>query len=227
MTCSYDFQGQPWDANETPKTAAFIGDSVLGSAGAIISALTKQRCHVPSIWAISGAAPCDFIGGYDAYLTEHNPGHIWRVSLAFVGNATSACMEASLGWSPPATLTQAQQNAIVHQYELDIRTLVQANLDHNARTYLILPPKMAAGTWHGQINDELVTMLTQVADAFGGVGIDSGPRDLLTPGGVYRSTIALNGTERRLRHTDGTHLAAPMGTWLYAAGAVVAPTLDA
>ena len=42
------------------------------------------------------------------------------------------------------------------------------------------------------------------------------PQDVLTPGAAYRATLELHGRPARMRHRDGTHLLAPVGTSLNA-----------
>ena len=117
---------------------------------------------------------------------------------------------------PPAVLSQAQQNGVVYLYERDIRAMIRWDLAHNIPTVLVLPPRMGAGTWHGQVNDELVTMLNRVGAYYGGVWTNPAPRDLLSPRGVY--VDAVDGY--LVRHTDRTHLYQPLGQELYAAGVI-------
>jgi hypothetical protein len=59
-------------------------------------------------------------------------------------------------------------------------------------------------------------MLNRVGAAYGGVWTNPLPRDLLAPRGVYVDTL----DGYRVRHTDRTHLYAPLGQELYAAGVV-------
>jgi hypothetical protein len=222
--CTYAFQGATWDANEATRTVSVVGDSVVGQAGPPMSTMGQQRCHTVDVWALSGGAPCDLLSEYGSHMLAVAPS---RVTLAFVGNATSPCMMAHMGWSDtPATLTQAQQDSIAYWYEVDLRAMIRWNLDHNIRTYILLPMQMQQGTWHGQMTTELISRYNHAADSYGGVSVDDSARNELTPGGVYRATVTVNGQARRLRHTDGTHLAAPYGTWSYASAVLGTILLD-
>jgi hypothetical protein len=201
----------------------YVGDSVLGQAGAVLTALGQQRCHTIRVWAVAGAAPCDVLDGYGAQLANSRPS---VVSFAFIGNATSSCMVQRMGWSrPPAHLTPDQVERIGYWYEADLRVLIRWNLAHGLKTLLVLPMQMDSGTWHGQMTDELISRYTRIAHEYRAVDVDDGPRDALTPGGVYRAGITVDGVPVAVRHRDGTHLAAPAGTWTWAAAALIAPTL--
>src|SRR5882757_4976731 len=209
--CTYPFHDATWDNGEAPTSVNYVGDSLMGQVGPELTLLGQQRCHTSDVWANPGSAPCDFGPDYGSHIQPLAPRN---VSFGFVGNATSACMLAHLGWAYiPAHLTADQISLIGYWYEVDLRALVRWNLANNIRTFLILPPEMNRGTWHGQMTDELIARYTRIADSYGGVGVDDGPRTVLTPGGVYRATVTLDGHAVTLRHTDGTHLAAPMGTW--------------
>jgi hypothetical protein len=220
--CTYPYQGATWDQNEAPSTVEYVGDSLTAQVGPVLTTLGGQRCHTIDVWATPGGAPCDFLPGYGAHTAAVAPR--W-VSIGFVGNATSQCMLDHIGWSrPPAHLTADQVSLIGYWYETDLRAMVRWNLANNIRTLLILPPQMNRGTWHGQMTDELIARYQRVAAAYGGVGVDDGPRDALTPGGVYRQSVSVAGVDVPVRHTDGTHLHAPYGTWLYASAALITPT---
>lgn len=230
--CSYPFEGASWDANEAPRHAILIGDSVAGQVSGVVPALAAQRCHTVDVWAVSGAAPCDFLTDYGTRLTGADPAEplrLSRVTLAFVGNATSPCMLDHLKQSgviaddatrPPATLTAEQVASIGYWYEVDMRAMVRWDLAHNMQTVLVLPPEMNRGTWHGQVNDELIRRYTTIGDAYGGTGASALPRDVLG-GNVYTPTIG----GAPVRATDGTHLASPLGQQLYAAAVTTASTV--
>jgi hypothetical protein len=232
--CSYPFTGASWDAGGPPRHSELVGDSLAGQVSGVVPVLAAQRCHTVEVWALSGAAPCDFLPGYGARLSAADPSAapsaaaLSRVVLAFVGNATSPCMLERLKQSgviaadairPPATLTAAQVGAIGRWYEADLRAMIRWDLDRHLQTVLILPPAMNRGTWHGQVNDELVRRYLRIGDAYR-VGTSSLARDLLG-GDTYRRSVG----GRLVRAADGTHLAAPVGQDLYAAAVVAAATL--
>lgn len=234
-TCSYPFAGGSWDANEPPRHSYLIGDSVVGQVSGVVPVLAAQRCHTINVWALSGAAPCDFLADYGGRLSTSDPAEppaavpLSRVVLAFVGNATSPCMIEHLKDSgviaadatrPPATLTATQIATIGYWYEVDLRAMVRWNLAHNLQTVLVLPPEMNRGTWHGQVNDQLIGRYTTIGNAYGGVWVSAAARTAVG-GDTYTPTI--DGLQ--VRHTDGTHLAAPLGQSLYAAAVAAAGTL--
>jgi hypothetical protein len=222
--CSYEFDRASWDAREPPRTAMLVGDSLVGQVSGLVDDLAAQRCHDVTPWALSGAAPCDLLPSYGDRLAGPGP-ELTRVTLAFVGNASSPCMLAALGWTargrPPPTLTAAEVSRVGSRYEDDLRAMVRWNLAHDLETVLVLPPAMGPGTWHGQVNDELIARMTAIGGDYGGaVRATGAPRDVLG-GDTYRAT--LGGVPIR-KADDGTHLAAPLGQQLYAAALVTAST---
>ncbi|MCW2500048.1 MAG: hypothetical protein JWN87_1724 [Frankiales bacterium] len=213
----YRYDGHPTDETVATRTVLFVGDSVLDQASGPLKALGTQRGNTLDIWAVPGAAACDFLGGYKQRLTTTKPD---EVSFSFAGNATSACMQKYLGGRPPGTLSQAQQDAIARKYYLDLRSLVRTGTAQGVRTWLVLPMQNRAGTWHGQVTDELIVRMQQLDRDYPSARIDSGPRDLLTPGGTFRATLRFGGVDHPLRYKDGTHLRLPYGSTLWAEAAL-------
>ena len=231
----YAYDGTVTDQSIPDKTLVFYGDSVQGQAGPVVQALGEQRAHTVVIHALSGGAPCNAVTGQPLNIPGHmgntgptyvetlnaltatNGHHPDSVTFAYVGNANTQCMLDELGWaSMPGVLTQGQVDAIVAQYRADLLTMIDYNLGHGIVSWLVGPPRMAAGTWHGQLNDELEAMYNDVA-AMGGVGINNGPRNLLSFT-QFQTYASLNGQNIRIRYTDGTHLELPYGQWMYAMG---------
>jgi hypothetical protein len=76
---------------------------------------------------------------------------------------------------------------------------------------------MAPQTWHGQLTADLTAAFTRLAARHpGDVQLNTAPREALTPGATYRASVVLHGRPARMRHRDGTHLLAPVGTTLNA-----------
>ena len=201
-----------WDATESPNRRMMVfGDSFLVQAGPATQALATQREHVLEVRTVNGGAPCDLTPNYGGWATAFRP---QAVAFAFVGNATSACMQAETGMArPPARLTPAQVAAITAAYRKHLLTLIRWNQARGIESWLIAPPIMAAGTWHGQVNASLTTMYRDLATA-AGARYSSSARSLLAPAGAFAYTIA----GLPVRHSDGTHLRAPYGTTLFAMG---------
>jgi hypothetical protein len=211
---SYPGKDASWDRNEPQRRLAVYGDSLVMQTKPLLQALAGTRATDVDVWELSGAAPCDLLPTYGervrAFAAE-------RVELAFVGNATTECMTSRIGGRPPGTLTPELRTRIVQVYETDLEAVVRWNRSAGVRTYLVLPPAMAPRTWHGQLTAPLTAALTRLAARFPeDVRLNTAPRDALTPGGAYRSTMLLNGRSVQLRHRDGTHLFAPVGTTLNA-----------
>ena len=203
-----------WDVNEPQRRLAVYGDSLVMQTKPLLEALAGSRATAVDVWELSGAAPCDLLPTYGARVKAFAAE---RVQLAFVGNATTECMTSRIGGRPPGNLTPAQRTRIVQVYETDLEAIVRWNRSVGVRTYLALPPVMAAQTWHGQLTAPLTAALTRLAARYpADVRVNTAPRDALTPGGTYRSTVVLNGRSVPLRHRDGTHLHAPVGTTLNA-----------
>lgn len=97
--------------------------------------------------------------------------------------------------------------------------MVRWNLANNILTIFVLPPPMRPGTYHRQMEAQLLSRYTGIADAFGGVGTTSTPRELLG-GDTWTGSIA----GQQVRNTDYVHLYAPTGTGLWALGIVDAAT---
>jgi hypothetical protein len=210
----YPGKDASWDANEPQRRLAVYGDSLVMQTKPLLQALAGTRATAVDVWELSGAAPCDLLPTYGtrvlAFAAE-------RVELAFVGNATTECMTSRIGGRPPGTLTPAQRARIVQVYETDLEALVRWNRSAGVRTYLAVPPVMAPRTWHGQLTAPLTAALTRLAARYpGDVRLNTAPREALTPDGAYRSSMLLNGRTVPLRHRDGTHLHAPVGTTLNA-----------
>lgn len=203
-----------WDANEPQHRLAVYGDSLVMQTRPLLAALAATRATALDVWELPGAAPCDLLPQYGARTKASGA---QRVQLAFVGNATTACMTSRIGGRPPGVLTQAKRAQIAGVYATDLSALIRWNRASGVLTYLALPPVMADRTWHGQMTGPLTSVLTRLAAQHpGAVRLNTAPRDTLTPGGVYRATTVLNGRPVQLRHRDGTHLFAPVGTTLNA-----------
>lgn len=210
----YPGKDASWDANEPQRRLAVYGDSLVMQTKPLLQALAGSRATDVDIWELPGAAPCDLLPTYGARVKAFGAE---RVELAFVGNATTECMTSRIGGRPPGSVSPALRRRIVQVYEADLTALVRWNRSAGVRTYLALPPVMAAQTWHAQLTEPLTAALTRLAARFpADVRLNTAPRDTLTPGGTYRSTMVLNGRTVQLRHRDGTHLFAPVGTTLNA-----------
>lgn len=218
---AYPGQGATWDAGEPHSSILIIGDSFVMQGGPTAVALAEQRDHQAEAWAISGGAACDFVGEYGT--RAEGIGNLTDVAIAFVGNATSACMESALG-DPPAVLNTTQVNAIVARYRLYLTNIVNWNQARGIATYLIAAPVMAAGTWHGQVTNAYNAMLIDLAadenTATQRVRYTQSARRLLSPNGTFTETLA----GLQIRHpSDGTHLYAPYGTTLWGTGVLSGP----
>jgi hypothetical protein len=210
----YFGQGQSWDAGEPAWRVAVYGDSLVRQSTGALAHLASSRSTALDIWATSGAAPCDLLPAYAARLATFAP---QRVQIAFVGNATSPCMTSRTGGRPPGRLSLAARARIADLYAADLAQLVDLNVAAGIVTYLVLPPVMAPATWHGQLTPQLTAAYSRLAALRPGwVRLNAAPREAVAPGGAYRAVVPLNGRPVRLRHVDGTHLAAPLGTTLYA-----------
>ncbi len=210
---AYPGQGSSWDANEPSRRVAVFGDSLVQQTKPQLLALAGTRDTALDVWDAPGAAPCDLLPQFDQRVRASGAE---RVELAFVGNATSACMTSRTGGRPPARLSPAQRLRIAALYEADLRLMIARNAGNGVLTYLVVPPTMAGGTWHGQLTAALTATYTRLAATSNGwVRLNAASREALTPVG-YRSAVTLNGTSVRLRHRDGTHLFAPVGTTLNA-----------
>lgn len=217
-----------WDEGEAPSSFAVAGDSVLGQGMRPITALAEARCHTVTYAARSGGAPCDLWPDY-ADVMSAQP--LRRVVLAWVGNVgASPCMVDLMGdtfgtarWGDdangPATLTSQEIVRAGQLYDLFLRRMVGWNLAHNVATVLAFPPPMRSGTYHNQMEDQLIARYNNVANSYGGVWVSSTARDLLG-GATWTQTIA----GQRVRNDDSVHLYAPTGTGLWALGIVDAAT---
>lgn len=224
---SYPYENHVTNQHQQTRGWVLIGDSIAGQVDPLAGKYAEARDVNYQGWAKSGGAPCDFLPTYGKRMTDFRSkfgAYPQDVSIAFVGNATSPCMEAALG-RPPGVLSQSQQNAITTKYYTDLRAMIHWNQVYHVRTWLVLPPKMGPGTWHGQVNDELITRYTQLAAA-PGVATDGGPREMLTPNGVYRDYVKIDGVNRQLRYKDRTHLELPVGQAYYVTGLFLHPFLD-
>lgn len=211
---AYPGQGASWDANEPSRRVAVFGDSLVRQTKPLLVAMASTRDTALDVWDLPGAAPCDLLPEFNARVSASGAE---RVELAFVGNATSACMTSRIGGRPSARLTAAQRLRIAQVYEADLSRMIAHNVGNGVLTYLVVPPTMAGGTWHGQMTAALTAAYTRLAAASPAwVRLNTASRDALTPAGAYRSTTPLNGRTVRLRHRDGTHLFAPVGTTLNA-----------
>lgn len=206
----YPGKDTSWDAGEPQRRVAVFGDSLVKQSRSSVEALAATRATAVDVWDLSGGAPCDLLPTYGARVKAFAAE---RVELAFVGNATSECMTSRIGGRPPGRLSPALRTRIVQVYEADLAALVSWNRATGVRTYLALPPVMAPMTWHGQLTGPLTAALTRLAARYPDeVRLNTAPRDALTPGGTYRSSVVLNGRSVPLRYSDGTHLFAPVGT---------------
>lgn len=193
---------------------AVYGDSLVMQTTPQLQALARTRGTALDVWHWSGGAPCDLLPTYGARVKAFAAD---RVELAFVGNATTACMTSRIGGRPPGRLSPQLRTRIVQLYEADLGAIVRWNRSAGVRTYLVPPPVMARYTWHGQLTDGLAAAMRRLAArAPADVRINAAPRDTLTPGATYRATLVLQGRPVRMRHRDGTHLLAPVGTSLNA-----------
>ena len=200
-------------AGPQPRVAVY-GDSLVGQTRPVLASLARSRATAVDVWGLSGGAPCDLLPTYGARVKAFQAD---RVQLSFVGNATTECMTSRIGGRPPGRLSPELKARIVALYETDLEAIVRWNSATGVRTDLALPPVMAAQTWHGQLTDGLTAALTRLAARHpAAVRLNRAPRDVLTPGATYRSTVELDGRPARMRHRDGTHLLAPVGTSLNA-----------
>ena len=210
----YPGQVPPTDATGPQPRLAVYGDSLVGQTKPLLGALARTRETAIDVWGLSGGAPCDLLPTYGARVKAFGAE---RVELSFVGNATTECMTSRIGGRPPGRLSPALRAQIVRLYEGDLEAIVRWNRAAGVRTHLALPPVMAAQTWHGQLTDGLTAALTRLAARHpADVRLNAAPQDVLTPGGSYRATLELEGRPTRVRHRDGTHLLAPVGTSLNA-----------
>lgn len=210
----YPFDGHPTDETATSRTILVVGDSVTKQASGAIHALAEQRGDKVDVWALFGSAPCDFLSGYTRRLDSVHP---TEVSIAFMGNTTSACMVKALG-PAHARLTPREVDAVGARYYRDLATLVAVNEARHIRTWLVAPPAMGRGTFLAQLNHVLLVRLAQLQQRFRHAHLDTGGRDLLTPGGLFRFTERYGGVAHPLRYRDGEHLRLPYGTTLWALG---------
>lgn len=206
--------GASTDATGPKRRLAVFGDSLVTQTRPQLRALAAARGTALDVWDWSGGAPCDLLPTYGtrvkAFAAE-------RVELAFVGNATTECMTSRIGGRPPGRLSPELRTRIAQLYEADLEAIVRWNRTAGIRTYLVPPPVMAPQTWHGQLTGDLTAALTRLAARHpADVRLNSAPREALTPGATYRSTVLLQGRPARVRHRDGTHLLAPLGTSLNA-----------
>ena len=210
---AYPGQGSSWDANEPSRRVAVFGDSLVQQTKPLLLAMASTRDTALDVSDAPGAAPCDLLPQFDPRVRASGAE---RVELAFVGNATSACMTSRIGGRPAARLSAAQRLQIAQVYEADLKLMIARNAGNGVLTYLVVPPTMAGATWHAQMTAALTASSTRLAATSNGwVRLNTASREALTPTG-FRSTTPLNGTAVRLRHRDGTHLFAPVGTTLNA-----------
>jgi len=210
----YPGQDASWDRNEPQRRLAVYGDSFVMQTKPLLQALAATRATALDVWELSGAAPCDLLPTYGERVRAFAAD---RVELAFVGNATTECMTSRIGGRPPGVLSPALRARIAEVYEADLGEMIRWNRAAGVRTYLAVPPVMAPQTWHGQLTAPLTAALSRLAARYpADVRLNTAPREALTPGGVYRSTTVLNGRPVQLRHRDGIHLFAPVGTTLNA-----------
>ena len=210
----YPGKDASWDANEPQRRLAVYGDSLVTQTKPQLRALAASRGVAVDVWDWSGGAPCDLLPTYGARVKAFAAEH---VQLAFVGNATTACMTSRIGGRPPGRLSPELQTQIGQLYARDLDAIVRWNRSAGVRTSLVPPPLMAPQTWHGQLTAELTAAVIRLAARHpADVRLNAAPRDTLTPGSAYRSTLVLDGRPARMRHRDGTHLLAPVGTSLNA-----------
>lgn len=226
--------GASWDQSEVSRTELVIGDSLAGQFSGPLTALAAQRAQHWEVWAISGSAPCDALPTYGDHILAMSPLPS-RIGIAYVGNVGNMhngvddCMVSRL-WPgmdrSPATLSTADRARIANLYRGDIAQMIQWNLAHNMQTILIDPPVMQSGTYFHQVNANLVDSYDTLAAQYGGVGSTHLVRDTVSPGEAFRQSLTEpDGNVFAVRATDGTHLAAPYGTQLYAAAAFAALTV--
>jgi hypothetical protein len=221
--------GASWDQSEPGRVELVVGDSLAGQMSEQLTALARQRAQHWKVWAVSGAAPCDVLGSYAATVSALHP-RPSRVAFAFVGNVgnrhagAADCMVSRL-WPgrtrSPAVLTAADQARIAAVYRQDLAVAIRWNRAHGIETVLVEPPAMRPQTYFAQVNDDLVRAYSALA-AGAGVRTTGLVRETLTPGGRWRQAIITPDGRYALRHTDGTHLAAPYGTQLYATALLAA-----
>ena len=208
------YPGPVAPAGGPQRRVAVYGDSLVGQSRPLLGALARTRGTAIDVWGLSGGAPCDLLPTYGARVRAFGA---QRVELAFVGNATTACMTSRIGGRPPGRLSPALRTRIVQLYEADLGAIVRWNRSAGVRTHLVPPPVMAPQTWHGQLTAGLTAAMTRLAAGHPAeVRVNPAPHDTLTPGGTYRATMVLQGRPVRLRHRDGTHLLTPVGTSLHA-----------
>ena len=196
------------------RRVAVYGDSLVTQTRPVLRALAATRGTALDVWDWSGGAPCDLLPTYGARVRAFAPE---RVELAFVGNATTECMTSRIGGRPPGRLSPELRARIVQLYEGDLDAVVRWNRSAGIRTYLVPPPVMAPQTWHGQLTAGLTAAMGRLAARHpADVRLNTAPHDTLTPGATYRATVPLQGRPARMRHRDGTHLLAPVGTSLNA-----------
>ena len=210
----YPGEVAPVGAAVPTRRLAVYGDSLVTQTKPQLRALAASRGVAVDVWDWSGGAPCDLLPTYGARVKAFAAEH---VQLAFVGNATTACMTSRIGGRPPGRLSPELQTQIGQLYARDLDAIVRWNRLAGVRTSLVPPPLMAPQTWHGQLTDELTAAVIRLAARHpADVRLNAAPRDTLTPGSAYRSTLVLDGRPARMRHRDGTHLLAPVGTSLNA-----------
>jgi hypothetical protein len=214
----YPYQADKSNEQAPQRTITFVGDSLTDQAAGAIRALGEQRRDTIDVWAKPGAAACDFVKLYAAHLDAKQPS---EVSFGFVGNAQTPCMTG--GGPPRGVLSQQQQNAVASAYYRDLSAMIAMNAARGIRSWVVMPPAMARGTFHGQVTDELAARFAQLASTQPLTYLDTGPRDLLTPRGTFRPTLRFGGHDHPIRSRDGIHLGLPYGTTLYAE-AVLATT---
>lgn len=208
-------EAPPADVSGSSRRVAVYGDSLVTQTRAQLRALAATRGTALDVWDWSGGAPCDLLPTYRERVLAFEAE---RVQLAFVGNATTECMTSRIGGRPPPRLSAALRARIAQLYEADLEVVVGWNRSAGVRTYLVPPPVMAPQTWHGQLTADLTAAMTRLAARHpADVRLNTAPREALTPGSVYRASTVLHGRPVRMRHPDGTHLLAPVGTTLNAA----------
>jgi hypothetical protein len=103
---------------------AVYGDSLVTQSRPQLQALAATRATALDVWDWSGGAPCDLLPTYrarvEAFAAE-------RVQLAFVGNATTACMTSRIGGRPPGRLSPELRTRIAQLYEADLEVVVHWN----------------------------------------------------------------------------------------------------
>lgn len=214
---AFPFDTATWDSAESPnRKIMIVGDSLVAQSGGAATALGEQREHSVKAWGISGGAACDFTPVYGGEATAF--GIPDAVAFAFVGNASSDCMVAELGWTSDCCLTTAEVAQVVAVYRKHLLTMINWNKAMGVESWLIASPIMANGTYHGQMTSQLNTMLSDLATTTG-TRFTAASRSLLSPGGVYTDTVG----GLPVRHPDGTHLRAPYGTGLHALGLLSGP----